>query len=204
MVLVLLWLYLCVQDALWGIWGGGEEGSSSRIESSAGKRKIKAMGQMHSGKKTPNQQTTIYMLPLAISLVKKSGWIRAPCLGPIQLQEAGKTGRREWVLWLASLVLLIEAAAGSVAQPTFFTWIQMTEYCQISCYLVNYSLGLLILCWESCTHLALCAALYILPPMLIPQPQGDDYCLTISPLKLPLSPCHCPVLFLLQRRAELT
>lgn len=110
---------------------------------------------------------------------------------------------REHVLWLASLALLLEAAAGSVAQPTFFTGIQMTEYCQISCCLVNYSLGLLILGRESCTHLALCAALYILPPVLIPQPEGDDYCLTTSPLKLPLSPRHCPVLFLLQRGSEL-
>lgn len=115
----------------------------------------------------------------------------------------------------------------------------MTEYCQISCSLVNYSLGPLILCWESCTHLALCVALkvnvavdtpytckpfsctwlwdtdvsqwqlictwslslpswpfqqagsvsssvsvYILLPVLILQPEGDDYCLTISPVKL--------------------
>lgn len=37
----------------------------------------------------------------------------------------------------------------------------MTEYCQISCSLVNYSLGPLILCWESCTHLALCVALKV-------------------------------------------
>lgn len=81
--------------------------------------------------------------------------MRALCLRPTQLQVTGEPGRRASTLWLPSLVLLLGAAADSVAQPTFFAWIQMTEYCRISCYLVNYSLGLLILCWESCTHLAL-------------------------------------------------
>lgn len=110
----------------------------------------------------------------------------------------------------------------------------MAEHCQISCCLVDYSLGPLILCWESYTHLAVCVGLkvhgaadtplpsesvqlhvtvrhrcfpaatymhlkpepsfttlptppidpwlyvkvhqpvYILPPILIPQPEGDD------------------------------
>lgn len=74
MSLVLLWLYLHVQDALWGIWGGGDEGSNSRVQSSAGKRKTKAVGQMCLGKKQKqtrkqtNKQTTqkppkSYILP---------------------------------------------------------------------------------------------------------------------------------------------
>lgn len=67
---------------------------------------------------------------------------------------------KESVLRLPGLALLPGAAAGSVTQPPFFTWIQMTEYCQISCYLVNYSLGSLILCWDNCTHLALCVLLW--------------------------------------------
>lgn len=102
MVLILLWLYLCVQDALWGIWGGVEEERNSRVESSADKRKILALGQNARGEKKKKKSTKTYMLPSAISLGKKSDYIRPPCLGPIQLQEAGKTGRRELVLWLAS------------------------------------------------------------------------------------------------------
>jgi len=43
---------------------------------------------------------------------------------------------------------------------------------------------------------------YILPPRLIPQPEGDDCCLTILTVKLPLSPPHYLALLLLQR-AEL-
>lgn len=45
MVLVVLWLYLCVQDALWGIWGGDEEGRNIREESSAGKTENKGSGE---------------------------------------------------------------------------------------------------------------------------------------------------------------
>lgn len=39
---------------------------------------------------------------------------------------------------------------------------------------------------------------YILPPMLIPQPEGDDSCLTTLPVKLSLPPPRHPALFLLQ------
>lgn len=41
-------------------------------------------------------------------------------------------------------------------------------------------------------------AAYILPPTLIPQPEGDDSCLTTLPVKLSLPPPRHPALFLLQ------